>query len=189
MGIEDNKKGETSAFATFSPFRKRWGRFWEAIVFKGAPSANEAVREREFLHYAFFVNISPSALKRAGIPVSRTLEYGALLFISAYNGDPEIYFRGFSDKLYDKMNRLWESCRDWKNAKEYKDLDAFIRSYRRPANCFFNAYGESAKGIRRALRVRTELDELIARAHAETDEEFAKSYRDFAQAIWGNPSQ
>jgi len=188
VGIEDNVKAETAAFATFSPFKKWWGRLWELVVFKGAPSANEAVREREFLHYAFFANVSPRALKRANLPVTGSLENGALLFISAYNGDPEIYFRGFSDKLYYNMNKLWEGCEDWKDAKKYKDLDAFIRSYHRPADAFFNAYGESAKGIRRALRMRTELDELIAKARVETDAEFAKSFRDFAQLIWGNPS-
>jgi hypothetical protein len=188
VGIEDNVKGETAAFATFSPFKSRWGRFWELVVFKGAPSANKAVREREFLHHAFFANVSPKALERAGIPVTGTLKHGALLFFSAYNGDAEIYFRGFSDKLYDKMNELWKNCRDWKDARKYKDLDAFIRTYRRPADAFFNAYGESARGIRRALRMRTELDELVAKAHVQTDAEFEKSFRDFAQKIWGNPS-
>jgi hypothetical protein len=188
VGIEDNVKGETAAFATFSPFKKWWGRLWERVVYRGAPSANKAVREREFLHYAYFANVSPSELARANLPVTGSLKHGALLFISAYNGDPEIYFRGFSDKLYYNMNKLWEGCVDWKDAQNYKDLDAFIRSYHRPAEAFFNAYGESAKGIRRALHLRTELDELIARARVETDVQFAESFREFAQRIWGNPS-
>jgi hypothetical protein len=188
VGIEDNVKGETAAFATFSPFKKWWGRFWEVVVFNGAPSANKAVREREFLHYAFFANVSPRALRRAGIPTNGSLKHGALLFMSAYNGDPEIYFRGFSDKLYDKMNRLWESCEDWKDAQKYRDLDTFIRSYRRPVNTHFNRYGEGAKGIRRALSMRIGLDELIAIA-SETDErQFAEKFKEFTQKIWGNPA-
>ena len=189
MGIEDNVKDETAAFATFSPFKRRSGRFWELLVFKGAPSANKAVREREFLHYAYFVNVAPGALERIGIEAKGELEHGALLFISAYNGDPEIYFRGFSDKLYYNMNKLWEGCRDWKDAKRYKDLDSFIRGYRRPINAFFNGYGESAKGIRRALRLRVHLDELIAAAHARSEgAEFRKAFDRFVQVIWGNPS-
>ena len=189
MSIEDNVKGETAAFATFSPFKKWWGRFWEVAVFNGAPSANKAVREREFLHYAFFANVSPKALRRAGISATGSLRNGALLFVSAYNGDPEIYFRGFRDKLNYNMNKLWEGCEDWKDAKKYKDLDAFIRSYRRPVDMFFNSYGESAKGIRRALRMRMHLDELIAAAHSQTNSaEFAKTFERFVQLIWGNPS-
>jgi hypothetical protein len=188
-GIEDNLKGDTAAFATFSPFKKWWGRFWEQVVFKCAPSANQAVREREFLHYAFFVNVTPRQLARAGISGARSLRHGALLFISAYNGDPEIYFRGFSDKLYYNMNKLWEGCEDWQDAKNYRNLELFIRSYRRPVNVFFNGYAESAKGIRRALRVRTQLDELIAAAHSPTDgPEFAKKFEHVVQVIWGNPS-
>jgi hypothetical protein len=188
VGIEDNVKGETAAFATFSPFKKWWGRFWELVVFNGAPSANKAVREREFLHYAFFASVSPKELRRAGIPTNGPLKHGALLFMSAYNGDPEIYFRGFSDKLYYNMNKLWESCEDWKDAKKYKDLDAFIRSYRRPVSTHFNRYGESARGIRRALRMRIELDELIAMASESNEGEFAEKFKEFTQKIWGNPT-
>lgn len=188
MGIEDNVKGDTAAFATFSPFKKWWGRFWEVVVFKGAPSANKAVREREFLHYAFFANVAPSALRRIGVSTEESLEHGGLLFVSAYNGDPEIYFRGFSDKLYYNMNKLWEGCDDWKDAKTYKDLDAFIRCYQRPVDTFFNSYGESAKGVRRALRMRVQLDELIAAAHSQSATEFKESFDRFVQVIWGNPS-
>ena len=157
-------------------------------MFGGAPSANKAVREREFLHYAYFVNVAASDLRRIGIETKGSLEHGGLLFISAYNGDPEIYFRGFSDKLHYNMNKLWEGCRDWKDAKRYKDLDAFIRSYRRPVDAFFNGYAESAKGIRRALRMRVHLDELIAAARSQSDAEFKRSFDRFVQVIWGNPS-
>ncbi len=190
MAVADKLKGKTSAFATFSPFRSFFHRLNELFVFTFAPTANKAVREREFLHYAYFTRVTPRALARAGIAPNASLEHGALLFISAYNGDAEIYFRGFSDELHDKMDRLWEGCEDWKPAKDYRNLDRFIRSYRRDIDTFFEGYGDTATGVRRALRFRGTLDRLIAAACSdENSKAFADAYGYFVQRLWGNPTR
>lgn len=187
MAIEDNTKGATAAFATFSPFKSFWDRIREHVVFTFASTANPAVRERDFLHYAYFANVTPKQLARAGIDPKGSLEHGALLFLSAYNGPAEIYFRGFSDKLHENMNSLWNGCIGWKTARDYRNLDAFIRSYRRNTTAFFNNYAEASKGLRRALGFRIKLDQLIAAAHGATNaSEFANAYDRFVQVIWGN---
>jgi hypothetical protein len=190
VAVTDKVKGRTAAFATFSPFRSFKRRLDELVVFSFAPTNNKAVREREFLHYAYFSNVTPRALARAGIAPTGALKHGALLFISAYNGDPEVYFRGFSDDLNDKMDRLWEGCVDWETAKKYRNLDRFIRTYRRDIDMFFDGYGDRAVGVRRSLKFRTGLDRLLRAARsAESGAAFAEAYAYFVQLIWGNPAR
>lgn len=185
---QENVKGSTAAFCTFSPFKSRLERWMEWAVFKGAPGATEAVRERRFLHYAYFVRISPRQLKRAQIAAHERLRAGALLFISAYNGSAELYFRGFSQKLSQPMNRLWEGCTGWKGAEIYENLDRFIQTYRRRSQFHFNAYEETSSNVRGALRLRDELDELIATTYDDPSA-FLAGYRRAAQIAWGNQAE
>jgi hypothetical protein len=178
-------KGSTTAFCTFSPFKSLRARLWEWVVLKGSPVNNEPVRARNFLHYAYFARVLPSHLERAGIAPRGKLRFGALLFISAYNGSAEAYFRGFSEHLHEQMNSLWEGCTDWETAKVYENLDRFITMYRRRSGFYFNAYEDRSSNLRSALALRAELDELIATAHGDPVE-FLEGYRRAAQVAWGN---
>jgi hypothetical protein len=188
MMARENLKAATAAFATFSPFRSWLSRQKERLVFAAAPGTEVEVRKREFLHYAYFVSLSPRRLKRLGIPRQKPLANGGLLFLSAFNGDAESYFRGFSEKLYAQMNDLWGTSLGWRDAKHYENLDQFIRSYRRRVTFHWTSYPDSSKRVRAALRLRGRLDRLLAAAHSPglDDRSFAEAYEHTVQAVWGN---
>jgi hypothetical protein len=188
MTARENVKAATAAFATFSPFRSWLARQKERLVFALAPAAEVEVRKREFLHYAYFVSLSPRRLKRLGIPKRKPLSNGGLLFLSAFNGDAESYFRGFSDTLSPQMNDLWGTSVGWRDAKEYANLERFIRSYRRRVTFYTTAYPDSSTRVRAALRFRSRLDRLLAAAHSRKidDRGFAESYEHAVQTVWGN---
>jgi hypothetical protein len=186
----ENVKAETAAFATFSPFKSRFHRHWERVVFALAPLASAEVRKRKFLHYAYFVSLSPRRLRRAGVP-KHELRHGALLFLSAFNGDAEAYFKGFSEKLSLQMNDLWGGNVDWKDAAVYAHLDAFIARYRRRVDFYSCRYPDRSTRIRGALRLRQGLDQLLALARSPSTSDVAvrDAYEQLAQAVWGNADQ
>jgi acyl carrier protein phosphodiesterase len=102
--------------------------------------------------------------------------HGGVLFVTAFNGDAEVYFRGFSNNVADAMNAVWSHCQNWTNASPYKELDTFIRRYRRPVTAHFNAYPQRTVSLRAALELRTELDLLVRDASRITPHEFKARY-------------
>lgn len=180
----DNSKGATTAFATFSPYKDRWQLLysWGSLV--GAWTQTKTARGPEFLHTAQFLRVAPEHLKRIGIE-HESLRAGGLLFLSAYNGDPEVYFRGFSDELFVAMNAVWRACRKWEAAKPFEKLDKFIQTYRRPVDSFFNAYPDTAKRIRSMLVLRRQIDKLtvLANTSSTTPNEAALADARFAVAF------
>jgi len=184
---DDNVKGATTAFCTFTPFKSRCARALHWVVLKGAPVNTEKIRLRRFLHYMAFAAVSPRQLKRAQIPLHPRLRSGAMLFISAFNGNAEPYIRGFSENLAGQMNDLWRGCVDWLGAEEYDNLEKFIEQYRRRADFHFNAYPDASVNLLTALRLRAELDELVALAHRDP-KGFLDGYRRAAQVAWGRPA-
>jgi hypothetical protein len=182
----DNTKGATTAFATFSAYRKASNRYRSLLALALAPLRTADARKPAFLHTAQFVRLSPRQLRRAGLS-GPGLEPGALLFISAFNGDAETYFRGFSDDLYKVMDQVWRDCVEWQNAKPYPLLAAFIEAFRRRSNSFFCAYPAASKRIRSSLRLRRQLDKLCALAlSGASDEAFKAAFERAAQLHWGN---
>jgi hypothetical protein len=125
-------------------------------------------------------------MKRAGFTPTARLENGGFLFNSAYNGDAEVYFRGFSDDLDDVMNKLWDPTVAWDNAAPYPKLEKYILDYCRDVDVHVNAYPSFSTGIRDTLTVRNEVDELTDAASRMTDAEFEAAYERAAQRIWGN---
>jgi hypothetical protein len=184
---DDNVRGATTAFCTFTPFKSFWARIWHFFVLKGAPLATDKIRNLRFLHYMSFVTVTPKHLKRAQLPDQKRLRSGAMLFISAYNGAEDTYFRGFHSDLDNQMNSLWGGCVDWMGAEEYKRLGEFIAAYRRHSDFHFSAYPDASKNLRVALRLRAGLDDLIDVAHRDSKQEFLKAYRQLAQVVWGKP--
>ena len=184
----DNEKAQTTAFITFSPFKSRWHRHFSALVMLGARTKTAAARKPAFLHTARFSRISPAELARAGLS-GENLRQGALLFLSSFNGDPETYFRGFSDPLAPVMNDVWQHCVDWRGAQPFTHLIAFIDAYRRRSQSYFNAYPMASKRIRESLLLRRQLDKLNALAHAThegSEREFAEAFEHASQLLWGN---
>jgi hypothetical protein len=183
----ENVKAETAAFATFSPFKSHLHRHWERVVFALSPLAATEVRKRKFLHYAYFISLSPRKLRRAGVPKA-ALQKGAFLFLSAFNGDAEAYFRGFSEKLSPQMNDLWGGNSDWKDASVYDNLEAFIARYRRPVTFYSCRYRDRSTRVRGALRLRDGIDQLLALALSPGGDEssFRQAYERVAQTVWGN---
>jgi hypothetical protein len=183
---DENVKGATTAFSTFAPL-KSWGaHLWLWAAMKGAPGHTEQIRALAFLHCMSFLSIRPRHLRRAQLPDRGPLRWGALLFISAYNGAQDAYFHGFSEKLHRQMHELWRGCVDWRGADDYDALEQFITQYRRSVNFYFNAYPDTSANLRTALRLRAELDELIALAPREP-QRFLEGYRRAAQVAWGKP--
>jgi len=185
----DNVKAQTTAFITFSPFKSRWHRHFTALVLVGANTRTSAARGPEFLHTARFARVSPRQLARAGLAAEK-LRDGALLFLSSFNGDPESYFKGFSNPLSGVMNDVWSHCVDWKDAKSFANLMGFIDAYRRRSQSYFNAYPTGSKRIRASLVLRRQLDKLHALAHssdetATGDREFAQAFEHASQLLWG----
>lgn len=185
----DNIKGPTAAFTTFSPFESTLARKAKWLVLKLAPRNAAKVREQEFLHSAHFSRISPKQLERAGLG-GDDLKFGAFLFMSAYNGDAEAYFRGFSERLHEVMNDLWNGCLEWHGAKQYANLEAFIGTWRRRSLTFFNAYPDTSKRQRASLTLRRELDKVHAAAFSSGgDQVFQRAFDRAAQLHWGNAKE
>jgi len=186
----DNTKAQTTAFITFSPFKPWWHRHYSALVLLGARTRTAAARKPAFLHTARFARVSPKQLARAGLS-GDNLRHGALLFLSSFNGDPESYFRGFSEPLAPVMNQVWTHCVDWQGAQPFVNLIAFIDAYRRRSQSYFNAYPTGSKRIRASLVLRRQLDKLHALAHSadrseEGDRKFAEAFEHASQLLWGN---
>lgn len=180
-----NTKGSTTAFATFSPYKTGTDGFWSAVTLLLGETHTPGARQPKFLHSAQFCPVSAKQLKRAGISGSR-LKHGGLLFMSSFNGSAEDYFRGFSEQLFMVMDEVWSWCVDWEGAKILKNLNRFIRRYDRRSGSFFNAYPATSEGVRAALVMRRELDELHALAVSGDDEAFATAFMQLSQRLWGN---
>jgi hypothetical protein len=186
----DNVKAQTTAFITFSPFKSQADRWFSALVLLGAHTQTAGARKPEFLHTAHFSRVHPKDLARAGLS-GHNLRAGALLFVSSFNGDPEAYFRGFSEKLAPVLDDVWEHCVDWLGAEKFANLIAFIDEYRRRSQSYFNAYPTSSKQIRMSLVLRRQLDKLNALAHSsdegeDGDRAFADALAHTSQLLWGN---
>ena len=179
----ENHKGRADAFCTFSPFASRWARFLQVLVYLGAPDLNPEIRKREFLHFGFWTTLRHRDLKKAGVPDSQNPPMGALLFASVFNGRSDDYIAGFSEHLHDQMDALWGNTEGWKGAADVPKLTEYIERQRRRVDLFFNAYRDHAKGLRKALSLREELDELAdepadrlpARAFADRLAKLARS--------------
>jgi len=184
----DNLKGLTAAFSTFSYFKSGFWRGFEWAVLLGAPRQSAKARKLEFLHTAHFCRISPKQLKRAGLQPKSPFDSGALLFLSTYNGDGDVYFRGFSEKIATPLNFVWHPCSGWQAAAPYPLLRAFIQAERQETAMFHHAYPDTAQGIRASLRLRRGLDQLHALAFDDrvNDRTFESAFRTLAQRQWGN---
>lgn len=186
----ENTKGQTTAFATFSPYKSflapYWGVVRSHISLLGAWTQTTSARHLKFLHTAHFSVVSPRKLRRAGLR-GEGIRRGALLFMSAYNGDADVYFRGFSDNVASTLNTVWGGCVDWADASNYPHLDYHIKRYQRPTLAFFNAYPDSCSRMRHSLVLRRQLDKLYAQALSnDSAEEFKASFDKIAQCHWGN---
>jgi hypothetical protein len=182
----DNTKGFTTAFATFSPFKAAKNRYRSFFTLALAPLLTVEARKLAFLHTAQFIRLAPKHLRRAGL-TGPSLKPGALLFISAFNGDAETYFRAFGQELDPVMNRVWRDCAEWTGAQPYPRLAAFIGSFRRRSSFFFNAYPAASKQLRASLILRRQLDKLHALALSDaSDEQFKAAFDHTAQLQWGN---
>jgi hypothetical protein len=184
MVIFDNKKHATAAFATFSPFKSRRSRLKEWIALFFAPGNDEVARKPAFLHTAQFCVVSPSHLRRVGLTSPR-LKYGALLFMSAYNGDPESYFRGFNKDLFTVMDEVWMHCEQWHGAREFAKLNTFIQKFRRESQVFCNAYPGTVKHVRAGLVLGRQIDDLLAVARAGSSDEFKREFEKLVVSQWG----
>jgi hypothetical protein len=186
----ENVKASTAAFTTFTPFRSWLSRQLERLPLIGAVTAEREVRKRKFLHHAYFVRLSPRHFKRVGLPTDGPLKNGALLFLSAFNGDSEAYFRGFSNDLHAPMDQIWKHCVDWETARVFDNLQRFITRYRRRVTMFYNVYEDTSTVVRESLLVREALDETLRLASSgASDAEFQRAYRRLAQVAWGTPRE
>jgi hypothetical protein len=156
----ENHKGRADAFSTFTPLKARFSRFLQALVYAGAPERDPQIRKEGFLHFAFWTTLRRRDLARAGVSEVDNPKHGALLFVSAFNGDPDEYIAGFSAHLHEEMDALWNESVEWAGASDPKKLDWFIARYSRSVNLFFNAYRDDLKGLRNAVTLRRRLDEL-----------------------------
>jgi hypothetical protein len=188
MRFGENQKGKTFAFMTFSPFKSILEQLKEIPVLlrAHAPDIQRAVRDQKFLHYAQFSCVSRAQLRRAGIPTCGRLAFGGFVFTSAYNGDAEVYFRGFSESLSSPMNALWGGSIGWQNAHPYPKLRKFIRRYQRHVTGHVNSYPSYATEVRTALEIRNEVDRLKEAAVAMSDANFAREFEASVMKLWGN---
>ncbi len=156
----ENHKGRADAFCTFSPFKSRWSRFLQWVVYAGAPDHDADIREQGFLHFAFWTSLRHRDLKKAGVPEPQNPANGALLFVSVFTGDADDYIAGFSEHLSAQMDALWSETEGWQGAADLTKLNTYIAQQRRRVNLFFNAYRDDTRGVRKALILRRKLDQL-----------------------------
>ena len=154
----ENEKGHAQAFSTFSPFKSWIGRQVQRLVYAGAPDRELDIRDRKFLHYAYWLTLTPAALIRAGLAKEDRPKHGALLFVSGFNGRADQYVNAFSEHLHSQWTRCGRSVRSGKARGELDRLNRFIARHRRRADVFFNAYGYDAPRVRAALLLRRRLD-------------------------------
>jgi hypothetical protein len=183
---EQNAKGATTAFSTFTPFRSWWARFTHWFVVQAAPVATDQIRRQRVVQHMSFFSVGPGALKRAQMAGTKRPSSGAMLLISAHEGKTEPFIRELSATLAQGMNRLWGGCVGWKGAESYDDVSAFVEAYQRRADLHFNAVALTSSRSRAALRLRAEIDELIALAHRDPSQ-FLQGYRRAAQVAWAAP--
>jgi hypothetical protein len=187
---QDVQADVTAPFSTFSPFASRMDSWLAILIHVLAHGEDENIKRVAFLHHARWTRITRRALKKAGFSPAELPPWGALLFVSAFNGEGSTYIRGFSEKLGDKMNALWGGCVNWTDARKLDELFDFIGTYSRPIDLFYNAYEHTATELRAALRLRSRVDALVELADltgdAEDDDAFKKRYLEVAQEMWGN---
>jgi hypothetical protein len=184
-----SEKGPTTAFSTFTPFKSWFARLYSRVVHFGAHGEDENIKPLAFLHHAFWATITPDELRTAGFRRDEAPEHGALLFVSAFNGDASTYIRGFSDDLGTEMDALWGGCQDWTTATDFHELFAFILSYRRTIDTYFNAYHSTSSEIRASMRLRSGVDMLLELSDQGDPKAFARRYLHVAQTMWGNAEE
>lgn len=183
---QDVQAEQTAPFSTFSPFASRMGSWLSILIHVLAHGEDENIKRVAFLHHARWTRITRRALTKAGFSRDELPPWGALLFVSAFNGEGSTYIRGFSEKLGDKMNALWGGCVNWTDARNLDRLFDFINTYSRPIDFFYNAYEHTATELRAALRLRSRVDALVELADLPDDETFQARYLQVAQEMWGN---
>jgi hypothetical protein len=185
----DVRHAETTAFATFSPYRSRFARVASKLTLLLGETNTAAIRQRQFLHSALFCPVSPAELQRAGVQ-GEGAKHGALLFMSYYNGSRGVYFDGFARYLWEQMNEVWRYCVGWEIleppngdvvTENLQKLDAFIRMHERQSASFFNAYPEKSANVRAVVLLRRAIDELRALALDESVSD-ARFYDQFLSA-------
>jgi hypothetical protein len=182
MSIEETTKGYLGAFTHFAPFKSLWAFLWQRNVLFSAPQHDDEARKLGFLQYAHFTRVSRGELKRAGI---EGIKYGGVLFMSAFTGDANVYFREFSDKVPVPMSAVWNGCVGWTNATPYPELEQFIERYRRPAAAFFHGFPLPIGGTRRALELRAGIERLVEIARKDPAA-FEREYAALALSHWGD---
>lgn len=181
----ENHKGRADAFSTFTPLKSRLSRFVQKLVYAGAPERDPQIRDRGFLHFAFWTTLKYRDLANAGIPESDNPKHGALLFVSAFTGDPDEYIAGFSEHLHDEMDALWNESVEWAGAADTKKLNWFIQRYCRSVNLFFNAYRDDVKGLRNAVTLRRKLDELADAQAGKSPPPLREALKTLARSLEG----
>ncbi|HVW28758.1 MAG TPA: hypothetical protein VHC69_25505 [Polyangiaceae bacterium] len=182
MSIEETTKGNLGAFAHFVPFKSLWAYLWQKAVLFSAPQHDDEVRKLGFLQYAHFTRVSASALRRAGV---KELKHGGMLFMSAFNGDANAYFRAFSDKVPVPMSALWSGCPGWTSATPYPELEQFIERYRRSVNAYFHGFPLAIGGLRKALELQADVERLVEVARKDPAA-FEREYAAVAMHHWGD---
>lgn len=184
-----SEQGRTTAFSTFTPFKSWFTRLYSRVVHFGAHGEDGNIKPLAFLHHAFWATITPTALKDAGFSAKEVPEQGALLFVSAFNGDASTYIRGFSDELGTEMDALWSGCKDWTTATDFNELFTFILGFHRPIDTYFNAYHSTSQEIRVSMGLRSGVDMLLELADQGDARAFAEKYLEVAQTTWGNAGE
>ena len=182
MSIEETTKGNLGAFTHFVPFKSFWAYLWQKFVLFSAPQHDDEVRKLGFLQYAHFTRVPASAFQRAGV---EDIPHGGMLFMSAFNGDANVYFRAFSDKVPVPMGALWSGCNGWTSATPYPELEQFITRYRRTANAFFHGFPLAIGGLRKALELQADIEDLVEVAR-DRPFEFEKKYESVVMHHWGD---
>jgi hypothetical protein len=176
------EKPVTSAFATLTPFRNKAFELWERVIYVnswGLRVQEPTIRALTFLQHAQWVTVPKSRRgRRANGPMPRT----SLLFMSYFTGDLFDYLRGFTTKLSESMDLLWNPCAEWPNAENYAGTVAFIEKFRREVQVYYNGRGELNVGAARvSVETRKKLDKLRAEIERGMSEDrFRAAYLDVA---------
>lgn len=171
---QSNTDGSAIAITVFTTLRW-WGWPWLTVVFHLArwfPGILKGLRKLSFIHFARWTVVRK--LPYNGAPQSQEQPlYPHLFFESNFNGGWEEYIDAFSYILTRGMNVFWRSSFGFPGPLPTPPFKAYIRLNEIDAAHFYSAYPDATTTmVTSALRLRTAVQDLAARAESLTAAEF-----------------
>lgn len=138
----------------------------------------EGLKTLSMIHYARWVIVRGDQLPHLDARQPREqLRYSYMLFFSNFNGSWAQYVDSFSAAIPSGLDLLWWRNVGWPKSVPEQPFHRYVSANQLYTNHYYNAYPMAASNdVKAALRVKGELDQLIAATERATPEQFASAY-------------